>query len=261
MVYLFHYKDIYIFSKRENHFRNHALRYRSMHANYDIKRQALITLGFAIILGNRYCRAAKLQSVLQSSGEGLCRPALLELLQDNSNFPPLGFMHVSKAGGSTVDWVLQRELVSRKSTSHILSLERNYATFTKNSPLIHMSTILRSPVSRFMSGKYFYMYDIRPRKSRRARRKDKVQMQEVGNTYTRFILNIPFGREGSLLMKKDKDTCEKAILKLRNRFAVVGTTERLLESLAVMSYSFKFIDFPVFGSQCSSRGSSSCGCK
>ena len=48
-------------------------------------------------------------------------------------------------------------------------------------------------------------------------------------------------------MKKDKDTCEKAILKLRNRFAVVGTTERLLESLAVMAYSFKFIDFPVFG--------------
>ena len=31
------------------------------------------------------------------------------------------------------------------------------------------------------------------------------------------------------------------------RFAVVGTSERMLESMAVMGYVFSFQNFPVFG--------------
>ena len=50
---------------------------------------------------------------------GNCSRELERLLADESRFPTFSFLHLTKAGGTTVEWVLSREKKLRNSNRGI----------------------------------------------------------------------------------------------------------------------------------------------
>lgn len=173
-------------------------------------------------------------------------PSALKLLNKEVSFQPrLSFMHVTKAGGTTVEWVLHRESIAR-NYSRFLERKNLYA---KEVPLmklpkgVHYFTMLREPGSRFASYVYFRRFDIKSKYQRHGR--DLVwSAKAFSNLYTRMLTNVQTGIQYNY---KASQGCISAKKILREKFAVVGTSERMLESLAIVGYVFHFKTFPVFG--------------
>jgi hypothetical protein len=61
-----------------------------------------------------------------------------------------------------------------------------------------------------------------------------------------MLNGIPTGYQYAERASAPKE-CAKAKKILEERFTVVGTSERMLESMALMGYIFSFVNFPVFG--------------
>ena len=180
--------------------------------------------------------------------EPRCNARLREVLHDSSQYPSLAFMHMTKAGGSTVEWVIKREqLIRNFSSDSLFCKETSFARLVKNRTGIHFSTMLRRPVSRFVSFMNFRRYDSR-KKMRHLGTNYKYALSRYSNIYARFLLDITSGNKDAPLYKKRiVARCIEAHKKLRKNFALVGTSERFLESIAVIAYVFRFEDFPVYG--------------
>ena len=58
------------------------------------------------------------------------------------------------------------------------------------------------------------------------------------NVYGRVMLGCGIGAANSGCAKGPK--CDKAKAKLRSRFALVATSERMLESVALLGYLYRF---------------------
>lgn len=61
-----------------------------------------------------------------------------------------------------------------------------------------------------------------------------------------MLSGIPTGYQYARKASGTKE-CSKAKKILEERFAVVGTSQRMLESMALLGYVFAFQNFPVFG--------------
>ena len=154
---------------------------------------------------------------------------------------------MTKAGGSTVEWVIKREQLIRNFPSdNLICKETGFSNLVKNRTGIHLSTMLRQPVSRFVSFMNFRRYDSRS-KMRHLGTDYKYALNRYSNIYSRFLLDIPSGKYEPIYKKRVVARCHEAHKKLRENFAVVGTSERFLETIAVIAYVFRFEDFPVFG--------------
>jgi len=102
--------------------------------------------------------------------------------------------------------------------------------------------MLREPSSRFASYVYFRRFDIKSKYQRHGR--DLVwSAKAFSNLYTRMLTNVQTGIQYNY---KASQGCFSAKKILREKFAVVGTSERMLESLAMVGYVFHFRTFPVF---------------
>jgi hypothetical protein len=174
-------------------------------------------------------------------------PRTLKLINNEVEHPKLAFMHITKAGGTTVEWVLHREATARNYSR--VSERRNL--YAKEVPLLKLPkganfvTMLREPTSRFASYVHFRKYDTSPKYQRHGREL-RWTARTFSNLYTRVLSGIPTGYQYAERASAGKE-CSKAKKILEERFAVVGTSERMLESMAVMGYVFSFQNFPVFG--------------
>ena len=154
-------------------------------------------------------------------------------------------MHLTKAGGSTIEWVLRREARSRNYTR---AQERKYL-YGKEVPLrklgrsSHLTTMLREPMARFSSYIHFRRYDIKSKYQRHGRNL-LWSAKAFSNLYTRMLTNVPTGVQYS---EQAARQCRRAKSILSSKFAVVGTSERMLETIAAMGYVFEFKSFPLFG--------------
>ena len=175
-----------------------------------------------------------------------CPRALKHINKEATN-SKLAFMHITKAGGTTVEWVLHREAKAR-SYSRVLERRNLYAKevpFFKLPKSAHFVTMLREPTSRFASYTHFRKYDTRSKYQRHGREL-LWTARTFSNLYTRILTGIPTGYQYAERASASRE-CSKAKKILEERFAVVGTSERMLESMAVMGYVFHFQNFPVFG--------------
>ena len=154
-------------------------------------------------------------------------------------------MHLTKAGGSTVEWILRREARARNYTR---AQERKYL-YGKEVPLSklgrnsHLTTMLREPLARFSSYVHFRRYDIKSKYQRHGRNL-LWSAKAFSNLYARMLTNVPTGVQYS---ERAARQCRRSKSILSSKFAVVGTSERMLETMAAMGYVFQFKSFPLFG--------------
>jgi len=174
-------------------------------------------------------------------------PRTLKFINMEVTDPKLAFMHITKAGGTTVEWVLHREASARNYSR--ISERRNL--YAKEVPLFKLPksanfvTMLREPTARFASYIHFRKFDTSSKYQRHGREL-LWTARAFSNLYTRMLNGIPTGYQYAERASASKE-CTKAKKILEERFAVVGTSERMLESMAVMGYVFSFQNFPVFG--------------
>jgi hypothetical protein len=180
-----------------------------------------------------------------------CRKELERLVSDKSLFPSFSYLHLTKAGGTTVEWVLENEKKSRGFSRGIFAAEVPYKQLHKNR---YAFTFLRDPISRFASYVHFRRYDKRA-KFRAHGTNLRWSLRNLSNLYTRRITGIPDGNGKDYEQKESRKyfrrsqsdkICLEAKSLLRNKFAVVGTSERMLDSLALVGFAFNFKNFPVF---------------
>lgn len=175
-----------------------------------------------------------------------CHKALAKLLADTRARPPLAFLHLTKAGGSNVEAVLKRE-IERRGLSRAEGREALWYGEVKGAwkvpKNLHQVTMLREPTSRFASYVFFRKYDVKS-KYRKHAKNIGWTMECFSNLYTRVLMGCEIGARNAHCAKSQ---CEKAKAKLRSQFALVGTSERMLESIALIGYLYRFQEPPLFG--------------
>jgi len=177
-----------------------------------------------------------------------CSRALETILKDFSgekNVSRLSFLHFTKAGGTNIEWILTRESLARRyqkidKKRYLYSNEDDISALPRAS---HFMTILRELVSRFASYVHFRRFDT-IEKFRKHGTNLEWTAKTYSNIYTRRLLHIASGKARHHLTVK---RCAAALRVLQTKFALVGTTERLLETVALMGYIFRFESFPIFG--------------
>lgn len=193
------------------------------------------------------------QKALQEPWIGVnCSRELKRLLADESHFPSFSFLHLTKAGGTTVEWVLSREKKVRNSNRGIYAGEVQYGELHKAQ---YRFTLLRQPLDRFASYVHFRRYDKREN-MRYHGIYTRWSILNFSNFYMRRINGIPDGNDKRYQARfarkyfkasQSATGCEKAKARLQRRFAVVGTSERMLETLALAGFVFKLQNFPIYG--------------
>ena len=203
----------------------------------------LLTIFVVVILKS----ATSLQSfpdptLLRRSIPESC-PRTLKFINMEVTDPKLAFMHITKAGGTTVEWVLHREASARNYSR--ISERRNL--YAKEVPLFKLPksanfvTMLREPTARFASYIHFRKFDTSSKYQRHGREL-LWTARAFSNLYTRMLNGIPTGYQYAERASASKE-CTKAKKILEERFAVVGTSEGCLSLWLSWVTSFLFRTF------------------
>ena len=121
-------------------------------------------------------------------------PRTLKFINMEVTDPKLAFMHITKAGGTTVEWVLHREASARNYSR--ISERRNL--YAKEVPLFKLPksanfvTMLRKPTTRFASYIHFRKFDTSSKYQRHGREL-LWTARAFSNLYTRMLNGIPTG--------------------------------------------------------------------